>query len=349
MPSHALDPSPALAAGPPPTREAALDGVRAVAIGMVVAIHTFGYVELADGPIASLLSGIVRPVAVPTFFLVDGFLFARAQHSGQRFDTGRHLRRSARRLLLPWLVFSALYLVLRWVYELATPTDVRLLAGRGLLAWVESLLLSRASEQLYFLPALFAIRLLAAPIHRLARQGSAARWFAFLASALLAGPLAGAWRSWLPLPGYDPIAYALWGLPFYLLGVAALDLWDRGPAPALAAAAALAIARVAWPEAAWATQYTYLLALFLLFAGVDLTPHWLAAIGRRTLPIYLLHAPVVLRVVSLLAERPLSGSPVLRFALVWAASFAISLALAWLLERTRIGRTVLGEPPRPDP
>jgi hypothetical protein len=57
----------------------------------------------------------------------------------------------------------------------------------------------------------------------------------------------GAYRSLLPLPGYDPILYALWGLPFYLLGVAATDLWRRGPVPSIAAAAALVAARLDWP------------------------------------------------------------------------------------------------------
>jgi len=325
------------------SRDASLDGVRGVAIAMVVAIHTFGYVKLPDGPIADLLALLVRTVAVPMFFLVDGFLFARAQRTGRAFDAGLYVRRSARRLLLPWLVFSLLYLVLRWVYELVAPTDVQLLTGRGPAAWIETLLLGRASEQLYFLPSLFAIRLLAAPIRALAFRGAVARWLAFVAAACGAGFLMGSYRSLLPLPGYDPILHALWGLPFYLLGVAATDLWRRGPVPAIAAAAALVAARLGWPKVAWATEYAYLAALFLLFASFDITPAWLAAVGRRTMAIYLLHAPIVLRAVSLACERVVHDDPFLRFGLVWAGSFAISLLLALLLERSALGRLVLGE------
>ena len=209
----------------------------------------------------------------------------------------------------------------------------------------EALLLGRASEQLYFLPSLFAIRLLAAPIRALvAFECAVARWLVFVAAACGAAYLMSAYHSLLPLPGHDPILYALWGLPFYLLGVAATDLWRRGPLPPIVAAAALVAARLGWPKISWATQYAYLAALFLLFASSDVTPAWLAAIGRRTLAIYLLHAPVVMRAVSLAGERVVDDDPFLRFGLVWAGSFAISLVLALLLERSALGRLVLGAP-----
>ena len=309
---------------------------------MVVAIHTFGYVRLPDGPTADLLSLLVRTVAVPMFFLVDGFLFARGQQTSQAFDARLYVRRSARRLLLPWLVFSLLYLLLRWAYERLAHTDTQLLAGQGPAAWLEVLLLGRASEQLYFLPSLFAIRLLAAPMRALARRGGIARWLTFLAVACGAGVLVPAYRSALPLPGYDPILYALWGLPFYLLGVAATGIGRRGPVALFTATAALLAARLGWPHLAWATQYAYLAALFLFFVCFDVTPAWLAAVGRRTLAIYLLHAPVIMRAVSLVGERVAPDHPFVRFGFVWAGSFAIALALALLMERSALGRLVLG-------
>ena len=50
-----------------------LDSLRAVAVLLVVGIHSIAYMPLAD-PVEYWVGFITRTVAVPAFFLCDGFL-----------------------------------------------------------------------------------------------------------------------------------------------------------------------------------------------------------------------------------------------------------------------------------
>ena len=56
-----------------------LDAIRTVAVFMVVAIHTMGYVPI-EGAQHAIISFLVHTVAVPVFFLVDGIIFAKTSH-----------------------------------------------------------------------------------------------------------------------------------------------------------------------------------------------------------------------------------------------------------------------------
>ena len=56
----------------PAHRIAFLDGLRGVAIAMVVATHAMAYAGVDDS-IVAFLSFWVQSIAVPPFFLVDGF------------------------------------------------------------------------------------------------------------------------------------------------------------------------------------------------------------------------------------------------------------------------------------
>ena len=83
---------------------------------MVVAIHARAYVNLsADAE--EIIKPIVTLIAVPVFFLCDGFLFVHGRMLKRHFDYRRYLINSARRLLIPWVLFSLFYLVLRWASE----------------------------------------------------------------------------------------------------------------------------------------------------------------------------------------------------------------------------------------
>lgn len=53
-----------------------LDSLKAFAIVMVVAVHAQGYAGLGHGRIEQIISFITSSIAVPIFFLVDGFLFS---------------------------------------------------------------------------------------------------------------------------------------------------------------------------------------------------------------------------------------------------------------------------------
>ena len=81
----------------PAHRIAFLDGLRGVAIAMVVATHAMAYAGVDDS-IVAFLSFWVQSIAVPPFFLVDGFLFVRSARNPQ-FSYMDYCARSARRAL----------------------------------------------------------------------------------------------------------------------------------------------------------------------------------------------------------------------------------------------------------
>lgn len=103
--------------------------------------------------------------------------------------------------------------------------------------------------------------------------------------------------------GQDPVAGALWGVQYFVAGLA-LTMWEETLQPkasviacaCLTAAAVLRVFPVALPGAV--VQYLYLVGLYLLFLGVRTPVAWLSAIGANTMGIYLLHAPVALKAVS---------------------------------------------------
>jgi len=83
---------------------------------MVVATHALAYTQL-DSQARTLLACWVYSIAVPPFFIADGFLFAWGQGGEKSFSAVRYIVKSGTRLLVPWLVFSVFYATLRWAYE----------------------------------------------------------------------------------------------------------------------------------------------------------------------------------------------------------------------------------------
>ena len=94
------------------------------------------------------------------------------------------------------------------------------------------------------------------------------------------------------------------------------------------------------PDAFWATQYAYLALAFAAFTSLPITPAWLAAIGRRTMGIYLLHQPLVL-FLAVKIFAPLVADPFALYALAWAASAGFGLLGTLLVERFALGRFLL--------
>src|SRR5262249_9097911 len=131
--------------------------LRALAILMVVGIHAWGYSGLV--PDRSWGWFLVDAAGVPVFFLVDGFLFAaRGQHA---FDYSSHLKASAQRLLVPWVLFATFYLAIRVGAEAAHAVPEQLVLGHSWLGVASCLYFSCAALQLYFLLSLFLVRCLA--------------------------------------------------------------------------------------------------------------------------------------------------------------------------------------------
>lgn len=353
---HARGPDPP--AGGPAGRIEHLDVLRGWAILLVVGIHAAGYADLAsDAPTGPLrmVFGKLATIAVPSFFLCDGFLWAMArQRSGRHAAYLAQISRSARRLLWPWLAFSVLYTLARAGGELAGLFQDHLVLGKGPAGLAAQWWSSRIAMQLYFLPALFLLRALGPMLGPLAigPRGlsivAAAAWFVIYG------------RTGITLSG-DPLTESLSGLRFYLLGIALFryrDVLSERAGALLVAAAALApilLMRPDHPGAGLACQLVSLIAAHAASILLARRAGKLAEIGRSTMGIYLLHAPLPMKAAQLAVSRLDLGWPG-RFLAIWGIVLLASFALTRLLSRYAWGRALFGEKasrgialdPRPD-
>ena len=331
-----------------------LDALRGLLITFVVGIHATRYTALAPGWQLDVIMFVVSTATVKSFFLVDGLLFARSLQLDAAFRVAPRLRASARRLLLPWLLFSALYLALRTFGGRLGFTPVAgLSAHHGSLAAVcEALWYSDTSAQMYFLVSLFVVRACALLC-----------WRALLRCPLpalvaLAGALALAFRLWVepavlaagPRYAMDPLLLALGGSAFFIAGMACWRAgWQQpGWHPRMIALLMIVAVAAAASRTALGTamaEFAYALALLRAFAARPYSPHWLNALGRRTMGIYLIHMPVMLRIATtaVFAGLRLQGVPA--YLIVVPLTTALSFGAVMLVERVGLADLLFGASP----
>ena len=329
-----------------------LDALRGLLIVFVVAIHAGSYAQLPAGWQLELTMFVVATATVKTFFLVDGFLFARSLEKSIQPGAWSRLRASSMRLLLPWLLFSSAYLLLR-VYgsRLGALPLASMPEGRWSwsAAW-SALWYSETSAQMYFLVSLFAVRCVAICGIALLQRCSAA------VLALLALALALAFRVAVeprvlaanPRSVMDPLLLAFGGSAFFVAGMA---MWRarcqayrwRLPLAGALLLAAIAATRI---DTAWARtiqEFGYGAALFLAFAALAGAPAWLAAIGRRTMGIYLLHLPIIMHAVAMLVRTLLGLAGFPAYLLIVPLTALASLIAVLCFERLGMARLLFGE------
>lgn len=333
---------------PRPTRLSFLDGFRGCAIVMVVATHAMAYAKLDDST-SALLSFWVQAAAVPPFFLADGFLFARSLQNTHHFSYAEYSVRSARRLLIPWSCFSILYVAFRAAFEYISHPAHTLVLDRTIGEVLAAVYYSSLSSQMYFLPALFMIRMLSWGTRILALLSP---------SRLVIVWLAYVWV-WQVLPigaeqgdRIDPLLSAAWGLQYYLLGMV-LSIYEKRIvgcplAVATVGFVCLAVVKIGFPLWGVLAQYLYLGSLFFLFLGLGNRTSPIHVLGRLTMGIYLIHAPVILKVVSSAALVVFDQSSMARYFSTTLGAVLASVLVAILCDRARWWRFILGEKSRGD-
>ena len=320
-----------------------LDGLRGYAIVMVVATHAIAYANL-DNSIVNFLSFWVQAVAVPPFFLADGFLFVRSLHKKTQFSYLDYCARSARRLLLPWISFSILYVMFRAGFEFVGHPQILVVRGHTPGELTNAVYYSSVSAQLYFLPALFLMRSISFATRYLTLirpVGLLVVWLAYVA----------AWQVFATGDDQheqiDPVVNAAWGMQYYLLGMA-LSMYEgelRRSAFLLAglSLAALVAAKVSGPAWVVLAQYAYICGLLFTFLGLSGKQNQFTEWGAHTMGIYLIHAPIVVKFVSYLAAMVFDQSSVVRYLIISSGTFLISLAGVRFFSRFAWWRYMLGE------
>lgn len=314
---------------------------------MVVATHAMAYVSL-DSETRNLLAFWVQAVAVPPFFLADGFLFVHSLQRKSQFSYGKYIVRSARRLLVPWVLFNLLYTVFRTIFESLGHPAVTVVVGHSLSEILMAMYYSSISAQLYFLPALFLIRSLS----------YGARFFLYLPPSGLVLIWAVYVLVWQMVPlapaesdGLDPVLHAVWGIQYYLLGMILASYQNQiGRSPLMFAALAffflLGMKLGGFQSWTVVAQYAYLTGLYFLFLSLGGKGYPFTVLGTFTMGVYLFHAPVVLKVVAYLAAMMLASPGVFQYLLVTVCALMISLILTRLCNDLAWCGWILGESPK---
>lgn len=321
-----------------------LDALKAIAIVCVVAVHAMTHVQL-DNQSRQVLMFLFGTIAVPLFFLTDGFLFSGKWTEKEDFNYTHFVKRSATRLLVPWALITLLYALARLGLEWMSVHQETILMGTNLQGVAKVIYLSELAQQLYFLLSLFVVRLTSLGIVRLLRS-SRWVWLTVLTSYVVLYVLCNP-KEWF-LPGSDPLLLALWGGQFYLLGIV-LQKWHETLVPVagtvgtlcllISFSAALLLHRLALPL----TQLIYLVGSYAMIVALTKRTEWGFALGRDTMGIYLLHAPYVLWAVATFVALVLPTRSVSTFLCVTVAAVLVSWGITRLVRMTVIGRVLLGE------
>ena len=325
-------------------RMIALDALKAMGIVMVVAVHALVQVEV-DQATYEQLSFLFGAAAVPVFFLADGFLLSWKWTAAEVFDYPAYIRKSAKRLLIPWAVFTGVYLVVRLVAESYGLTKDTILLGRDLLSVGQVIYLSGESPHMYFLLSLFMLRAGACvfvPMLKWPISGWGLVAVAYAIAFQTSHP-----KNWF-LPGADPLLLAGWGLQFYGLGIV-LQKSDGVLRPyaaklcAIGGALTIALKSMELQGTGIILQMSYIGTIyFFLQISAERFARVFSALGRETMGIYILHAPIIVWIVAACVERVFPFGSLPMFVLTTGLTVAISWGITRLLNRTRLGGVVLG-------
>lgn len=342
-------------------RSLAIDAVKGVGILQVVLFHSLGQGARTFATKGDHHWTAMRALAWATNFAIPLFLLLSAMLLTGSFvkspNVGRFVWRRASRSVWPYLVWSLLYWLLRWRTNPHTFDHPAKLAGE--------LLTGKAAYHLYFMVILFQLAI-AVPFVALALHG---RRIGFGRMLLLCGALQFAFFLLNRVPGLtvsNPGSLLTWYVSPLLMGVwiaqnpeAWKGVWRRDwPLLTLAGAmtgvafAALSV-RLDLKLPVESLSYNSLSVIFrtasslaLLgaagaLAATRIGPS-LAALGRYSLPIYLVH-PAFLAyfggptLVRLFSHLPL---PVLW---ITAIVTALSFAFGWLTSFVRLDGPLFGQ------
>ena len=331
-------------------RLAFLDSLRAVAIIMVVGVHTLSYCVELPHDLKQIISFIVHTVSVPVFFLVDGYLFARSVLHLKQYDYVKCVRSSLFRLLIPWVIFTLIYTFARYAFELAGFLEDKSILGHPLHEVIVSAYGSVYAQHLYFLCSLFLIRL-CAPIFK-----KALSFENYFALPLLLCIYYAVYQSIIPAAsfylkiegGQEPLLHALWGIQFYLLGIAIFRISEIVdlrklfiPFLLLFILASLAKKNLRIDGLNHLVQYLYLISTFLFFTLFQRGIRFFDVIGKNTMGIYLIHAPIVLKFASLIVNK-FVFDPMLSFISILVGTFILSILIVMVIISVPNGSLLFG-------
>ena len=148
--------------------------------------------------------------------------------------------------------------------------------------------------------------------------------------------------------GTEPLLHALWGIQFYLLGIAFFRISEIVdlrklfmPFLLLFILALLAKKNFRIDGLNHLVQYLYLISTFLFFTFFQRGIHFFDVIGKNTMGIYLIHAPIVLKFVSLIVNK-FVFDPMLSFISILVGTFVLSILIVMVIISVPNGSLLFG-------
>jgi peptidoglycan/LPS O-acetylase OafA/YrhL len=328
------------------TRLSYLDGLRGVAVIMVIGTHALNFVTL-DPFTKNAIAFLVQTIAVPSFFLADGFLFMHRHADSKLFDYKAYLQKSAFRLLVPWATFTCIYSFLRLLIEYLGFVPERLILDATLQDLIFLSYMSGIAGHLYFLPVLFLIRTFSFGTRFLASLPACMLLLIYLVYSTIFHSVDV--KSFF-LPGADPILLSLWGMQFYLLGMTLYKYNTRiGKQPFAVTFVMFALLigfQASMPFVAGLIQHTYLIGAYCSFMALAHLQNRLIDLGQHTMGIYLLHAPVIIKGSSLAISFFMTNDTIPYFILLTAVATLASVIGTKLIITTSYTSWMLGVSPK---
>jgi len=326
-----------------PSRVAFLDYLRVLGMMMVVGVHALGRTQLSATTEANV-AFIVSTVAVPIFFLADGFLFAYCYAAAKTLDSRRYLIQNVYRLIIPWVCFSVFYVCLRLILESQGILREQVVIGQGQRSLFTAMYLSLVAPQMYFLLSLFVVRSLV--IFHKKLLNSPVRWSLLVFVAYTTWFRSVDVKSYF-LPGADPVLLAAWGLQYFLAGMVLYKV--HGSVTRYSAGICVLgltiviVCRLLCPNQYAVIQYSYLIGVYAL--GLLIAKRFPSApkLAQYNMGIYLLHYPIVISLVSVVVARVVGTTNLVSFVGIVSATYGLSALVTKGLISTPYLRVVLGE------
>jgi hypothetical protein len=311
---------------------------------MVVATHALSYTGMDTN---KALTFWVQTVAVPPFFLVDGYLFLEALGKQPHFSYKGYVKKSARRLLLPWVIFTCFYGLIRLLFEYKGLLETRIILGHGALDIFNAAYQSEIAPQMHFLLSLFVIRVLSCMTKVAAEFPPlwvGAIWAAYTIAWMNIAAAMGD-------EGLDPVFHGFWGLQYYLLGMVLYVYRELAGKYAGVYACSfifvLLVLRLALHTPPIVTQYAYILSLYFGSLAVQTHAGVFSMLGKHTMGIFLFHAPIVIKGTSIIVPAIAKLAGLVQYALIVMLTVAVSLLITKLCVIVPYGTLVLGEAQKP--
>lgn len=325
-----------------------LDNLKAIAIFMVVGIHAAAYVSQLTDSQRLIISYVLHSVAVPIFFMVDGFLFAKGRNGKSSFLYVDYIQKSIRRLVVPWLIFTVAYALLRYILEYLNFFQENYIIGKSFIDVIKSAYGTVYSAQLYFLLSLFFIRLMAPIICKLLAKIDGLGWMlVYLLCASLYKFFGGNIREFLYIEGgQEPLSHAAWGLQFYILGIVTYKFFTKINLAVLlfgmSLMAFIGLIGEYLPFSIYEPERVlYILCIFGVCYLYGRYFQFARTFGQQSMGIYLLHVPLILKLLSMVLLY-LGLASIFQFLILIITGFAVSYLLTLLINRIGLGGILFG-------